>query len=120
MSIRNGIYDLLAAVDSAVYPIGAPQETTGSYAVYFIRRERALTQDRTGPYSVFLTIHFFAKEIDDAETMAATFEAGLDNGSGTYDGETLMVCNWMSSEDGTYLPDIDKYSIIQEYQLYFA
>jgi len=120
MSIRNGIYDLISSVDSAVYPVGAPQQTTGTYAVYFIRRERAHTQGFDGPYTVMVTIHIFAQELDDAETMSAAMEAGLDNASGTYDGETLNGCTWLSTEDGSYLPDLDKYSIIQEYQLWFA
>jgi len=103
-----------------VYPYAAPQETTGTYTVYFIRREGIRTQDGVGPYNVFLTLHIYATDLDTVEAMSATMEAALDDGSGTYDGETLMVCNWLSSEDGDYLPDLDKFTIIQEYQLYFT
>ena len=119
MSIRNGIYDLLSAAESAVYPLAAPQETDGTYIVYFIRREGIRTQDGISAYNVYLTLHIYATELDTAEAMSATMETALDDGSGTYDGEVLQVCNWVSSEDGDYLHDLDKFTIIQEYQLYF-
>jgi len=67
-----------------------------------------------------LTLNVFSNELDDVVTMCATLYSGLEGGSGTYDGETLMVCNWVAEEDGGYIPDLDKFVITQEYQLYFA
>jgi hypothetical protein len=119
MSIRNGIYDLLSAIEGDVYPFVAPQETAVTYIVYTIRREPVRTQDGITAYDVYLTLNIYADELDDLETMGATFESGLEGASGTYDSETLHVCNWVSTEDGGYLPDLDKHQLVQEYQMYF-
>ena len=120
MSIRNGIYDLLSALEGDVYPVVAPQQITDTYIVYMIRREPVRTQDGVSAYEVYLTLHIYADELDDLETMGATMEAGLENASGTYDSETLAACSWLSTEDGGYLPDLDKHELTQEYQLLFT
>ena len=122
MSIRNGIYDLLSALEADVYPVIAPQETAVTYIVYTLRRETIRDQAGPNTYEVFLTLNIFANELDDAVAMAATMEAGLDDASGTYDGETLHVCNFVN-EGGDYVVDPEgrgKYMIQQEYQLLFA
>lgn len=120
MSIRNGIYDLLSALEGDVYPVVAPQETATTYIVYTIRVEPVRTQDGVSAQYVYLTLNIFAAELDDLETMGTTMYAGLEDADGTYDSETLNVCAWLSTEDGGYFPDLDKYQLIQEYQLLFT
>ena len=118
MSIRNGIYDLLKALEADVYPIVAPQETSDTYITFSVRREAVRTQDGVTINNVLLTLNIYAAELDDCVTMAATMYAGLEAKSGTYDSETLHITNWVS-EDGGYIPDLDKFAIIQEYELMF-
>ena len=118
MSIRNAIYDLLNDTEADVYPFIAPQETTASYVVYNIRKDPIRTQDGIGPYNVDLSLAIYDKDMDDCITLADAMFAGLEATTGSYDTETLMICNWVS-EDGDYLDELKKYVITQEYQLYF-
>ncbi|KKM27308.1 hypothetical protein LCGC14_1576070 [marine sediment metagenome] len=119
MSYRSAIYTLLSGLESNVHPIVAPQETTATYITYTIRRDTIRTQDGPGVYEITLTLNIFANELDDAITMAATMEAGIDDASGTYDSKALLVGNFVN-EGGDYISDLDKYMIIQEYQLMFT
>jgi hypothetical protein len=118
MSIRSAIYDLLNDVEADVYPLFAPQETTDPYVAYSIRTEPIRTQSGIVVTDVDLTLNIYANTYDEAVTLALALYTGLENASGTYDSETLMVCNWVSeSED--YIPQLDKVNITQEYQLKF-
>lgn len=119
MSIRSGIYDLLKALEADSYPIVAPQETTASYVTYSMRQEPVRTQDGISPTDVELTLNVFSNTLSDAVTLAGTMYAGLEAASGTYGARTLMVCNWIA-ESESYIPELDKYMITQEYQLRFA
>lgn len=120
MSIRKGIYSLLSGIEADVYPVVAPQETTGTYIVYSLRFEPVRTQQGVSAQYVYLTLDIFASELDDLETMGATMYTGLEDASGTYDSETLNVCAWLSTEDGGYISDLDKHHLVQEYQLLFT
>lgn len=118
MSIRSAIYDLLNDYEADVYPLVAPQETTDPYVVFFIRREPIRTQDGVTVNEITLTLNIYAKELDDALSLASTLYTGLEGQSGTYDSETLDVCNW-TFEDGDYIESLDKFLITQEYNLKF-
>ena len=118
MSIRAAVYDLLNDIDSDVYPIFAPQQTTDSYVVYSMRQEPILTQDFTGPTDVDLRIEIYASSFGACVTLANSIFTGMDNTTGTYGGEELMLSRWVSeSED--YIADLDKVNITQEYNLKF-
>jgi len=118
MSIRKAIYDLLNDTEADVYAMVGPQELTDPYVVYNIRINPERTQDGVGPTEAILTLNVYANTDTEAITLADSMYAGMENASGTYDNETLMVCNW-TSEDGDYLEGLEKYLIIQEYQLRF-
>jgi len=118
MSIRSAIYDLLNDVEADVYPLYAPQETTDPYVAYTMRTEPVRTQEGVALTEVSLTLEIFANTFDEAITLAASLYTGLEGASGTYDSESLMICNWtMESED--YIPNLDKINITQEYLLKF-
>jgi hypothetical protein len=118
MSIRAAIYDLLNDVEADVYPLYAPQETTDPYIVYSMRQEPTRTQD--GYYSeVELTLEIYANTFDEAVTLATAIFTGLEGASGTYDSETLIICNW-AAESEDYIPQLDKVNITQEYKLKFT
>ena len=91
MSIRSATYELLSGIETAVYAIAAPQETTGTYITYMLRREPIRSQDGIAGYDTTLTLNIYAQELDDAVTMAATMFAGLEDTSGTYDSQALEV-----------------------------
>lgn len=118
MSIRSAIYDLLNDVDSDVYPVFAPQETTDPYVVYSMRMEPVLTQEFSGPTDVDLTIDIYGSSFDECVTLAAAIFAGLDNALGTYDDKELILSRWVSETDN-YIADLDKVNITQEYNLKF-
>ncbi len=121
MSIRGAIYSLLAGIEGDVYPLVAPQETTDPYVVYSMRSEPILTQDFCGPTDVDLTIEVYAggdDAFDNCVALANTIFAGMDNAKGTYDGEVLMLSRWVSEAD-SYIGEIDKVNITQEYNLKF-
>jgi hypothetical protein len=118
MSIRGAVYSLLNGVDSAVYPVYAPQETTGSYVVYSMRLSPIRCQEGIEMTEIDLTIEVYAESFDDAVTLANSFYSALENASGTYDGESLEVCNW-ESETEDYISDLQKINITQEYNLKF-
>ena len=119
MSIRSGIYDLLKAVEADVYPIVAPQETADPYIVYSIRREPIRTQSGIQVEDVTLTLEIYANDWDSCLTLAASLYSNLENKSGTYGTESLLVCNWTAETDGGYIGDLDKFNITQEYNLKF-
>ena len=119
MSIRSAIYDLLNDSEADVYPLIAPQETAVEYVVYSMNREPVRTQDGITVNDVDLTLHIFANDLDDCITLAGTMYAGLEGVSGTYDSQTLMICNW-TGEDGAHYEDQNKYMITQTYQLRFT
>lgn len=119
MSLRGAIYDLLNNIEADVYPIFAPQETTSPYVAYAMRSEPIRTQSGVTVTEVILTLEIYASEFDSAVTLANSLYAGLEGAAGTYDSETLMVCNWVSESDG-YIPDLDKVNITQEYNLKFT
>ena len=119
MSIRNAIYDLLNDTEADVYPFIAPQETKVSYVVYNIRKDPVRTQDGIGQYNVSLSLSVFDKDMDDCITLADALASALEAATGTYGGENIMVCNWVS-EDGDFLEELKKYVITQEYQLFFT
>jgi len=118
MSIRAAVYDLLNDVESDVYPVFAPQETTDPYVVYSMRYEPTLTQDFAGPTDVDLTLDIYASSFDACVTLADAIFAGMDNALGSYGGETLMLSRWVSESDN-YISDLDKVNITQEYNLKF-
>lgn len=117
MSIRSAIYDLLNDTDTAVYPLVAPQETTGTYTVYKIRRSPEREQDGVFTEFVDLTLDIYGT-LENCITKSGQFYTALEGASGTYDGESLRVCNWMG-EDGDYIPELDKYNITMEFELKF-
>lgn len=119
MSVRTAIYSLLSGLESDVFPMVAPQETTDAYVVYTIRREPILTQDFTGPEEVNLTLDIYANDFDSLITLAGTIFTGMDNASGTYDDKTLMLSRWVSESDGGYIGELDKFNLTQEYNLKF-
>lgn len=116
--IRDAVYDLLNDIDSDVYPVFAPQETTDPYVVYSMRMEPILTQDFCGPTDVDLTVEIYGSTFDLCVTLADAIFAGMDNKSGTYATKTLMLSRWVSETD-TYIADLDKVNITQEYNLKF-
>jgi len=117
MSIRGAVYDFLKATETDVYAMAAPQELDDPYVAYSIRREAVRSQDGFSE-EVFVTLNIYANVHDDCVDLAETLASAYDGGSGTYDSETLHICNWISEGDG-YIPDLDKFVITQEYQLRF-
>jgi len=118
MSIRGAIYDLLNDYEADVYPYVAKQDATDPYVVYHVRREAVRTQDGVSAQEVILTLNYYATDLDDVITLAATIYTGLEGTSGTYDSETLHSTSW-ASEDGYYISDLEKYNLTQEYKLIF-
>jgi len=118
MSLRGAVYDLLNNVEADVYPLVAPQETTDPYVVYSMRTDPIRDSDGIAITEMTLTLDIFASTFDSVVTLASSIYAGLEAAEGTYDSESLMICNWTAESDG-YIPDLDKYQIIQEYTLKF-
>jgi hypothetical protein len=118
MSIRSAVYSLLSGIESDVFPVFAPQETTDPYVVYTMRSEPILTQDFTGPTDVDLTLDIYASTFDECVTLADAIFASLENATGTYSGEVLMLARWVSESDN-YIADVNKVNITQEYNLKF-
>ena len=118
MSLRAAVYDLLNDIESDVYPLFAPQETTDTYVVYSMRSEPIRTQEGICLNQVLLTLDIYASDFDSCVTLAASIYAGMEGKYGSYGSETLMICNWVSESDG-YIPDLDKVNITQEYELKF-
>lgn len=119
MSIRGAIYDLLNDVEADVYPLVAPQETTAPYIAYTMRSEPIRTQSGVALTEVALTLEIYASTLDQCITLAALIYAGMEGKTGTYDSETLFICNWVSEGDD-YISGIDKFNITQEYNLKFT
>ena len=119
MSIRKAIYSLLSGIEPDSFPLVASQELTDPYVVFSMRRTPVRTQDGVGPTDVDLTLEIYANTFSDCVALADTMYAGLEGTSGSYDTETLMVCNWLSESD-YYIDSLEKYGITQEYQLYFT
>ena len=120
MSIRKGIYDLLKAIEADVYPLVAPQELTVPYVVYSIRKSPVRTQDGIGVTDIDLTLYIYANSASECFDLTNTMFAGMEGATGTYDGETLMIANWVADEPGIYIDDLKKYEVAQEYQLRFT
>lgn len=120
MSIRKAVYDLLNDTEADVYPLIAPQALTDPYAVFNIRLTPERTQDGIGPWLVELSLNIYANTLSGCIGLADTMYAGLEAASGTYDTETLMVCNWVEDGFGIYFEELDKWMIPQEYQLRFT
>lgn len=116
MSIRAAVYDLLNDVSSSVFPLAAPQETTTAYAVYSITTDPIRTQSGIQVYNLRLTVDIYANTRDACLTLASSFFSGLENKSGSYSDQTIMVCNW-TSESEDYIPDLKKWNITQDYEI---
>jgi hypothetical protein len=119
MSIRKAVYDLLNDTEADVYPLIAPQETTDPYVVYSMNRTHNRTQTGITVTDVDLTLEIYSTDFSSCVVMADTLSAALENASGTYDTETLMVCNWQSESDD-YIPGDMVFNITQVYQLRFS
>jgi len=119
MSIRKAVYALLVAAETDVFPLVAEQETTEPYVVFSMRRTPERTQDGIGPQYVDLTLEIYANTLSDCIALADTMYAGIEDASGSYDTETLMVGNWVAESD-FYIDELKKYGITQEYTLTFA
>jgi hypothetical protein len=118
MSIRTAIYDLMNNVETDVYPLAAPQELTVPYAVYSLRRERIRIQGGTTVHNVFMTVHIYANKHSDCVSLASTIEGNMEMRSGTYGTDVIIGSNFLSESDD-YIPQLDKYLITQEYQIFF-
>ena len=118
MSIRKAIYDLINDTTTNAFAIVSPQETTTPYATFFIRRNPVRTQDGIGPYEADLTLNIYGNTVASCVTLADSLFAGLEGAEGSYDTETLMICNWLSESDD-YIESLDKILITQEYNLKF-
>lgn len=116
MSIRSSIYTLLSGIEVDVFPLVAPQETSDTYVTYAMRLEFERYQ---GGYikNVTLTLDVWGNQ-DNVISMADTLVTGLEGQSGTVGDQTLIICNWVS-ESESYIPDLDKFNITQEYELKF-
>lgn len=118
MSLRSATYSLLSGVTSKVYPVVAPQETTGSYAVYSLRITPVRCQDGISMYDVDVSLEVYAETWDACADLADSFQSAIEDASGTYDGDSLEV-GLYNSETDDYISDIDKFNISQEYTLKF-
>jgi len=118
MSRRKAIYDLMNDVEADVYPLAAPQEITDTYAVFSTRTELVRTQDGPAVYESIVSVNIYANTIAACVTLADALHAGIENASGTYDTETLMVGLFLNESDD-YLENLDKYVISQDYLLKF-
>jgi hypothetical protein len=119
MSIRSAIYTLLSGLEADVFPFVAEQKTTVPYAVYFINRENIRTQDGNELYEIRLRLEIYSNDLDDAVSLASTFESDLDIKDETViDGENLMV-SYLDSESDDWVESEEKYNITQEYTLKF-
>lgn len=118
MSIRSAIYTLLSGLEADSYPLFAPQETTDPYVAYSTRLAPIRTQEGVHLTEVDLTLDIYASDFDSAVALASTMYAGLEGAEGAYDDQSLMVCNWISESD-SYISDLDKVNITQEYNLKF-
>jgi len=118
MSIRKGIYNLLKATETDVYALAAPQELTDTYAVFSVRIEYVRSQDGVEVKEASLSLNIYANTMAACVTLADSFSAALENASGTYDSESLIVGLFLSESDD-YIENLDKYVISQEYLLKF-
>ncbi len=118
MSIRKAIYSLLSGLEADSFPLVAQQETTDPYIVFSMRRSGTRTQSGVGPHEVDLTLEIYASALSDCIALADTMYTGMEGAAGSYDTETLMVCNWESESD-FYIEDLKKYGMTQEYHLFF-
>ena len=121
MSVRAAIYDLLDEVTTSVYPLVAPQETTGSYAVFSVNLEVIRIQNGVEMKEADLILEIYSSGdngFDSCVTLAESFYTALEGASGTYGGEALEVCNFIRESDD-YISDLDKFNIRQEYNLKF-
>lgn len=118
MSIRKAVYDLLNDTEADVYPLIAPQELTDPYATFFIRIEYVRSQDGVEVKEATVTINVYANTYAQCDTLASSLRTALENASGSYDTETLMVGLFLSESDD-YIENLDKYLLIQEYLLKF-
>jgi hypothetical protein len=119
MSLRGAIYDLLNDIEADVYPLVAPQETTDPYVSYSVRIEPIRVQGAIAVNEVTLTCDIFANTRDQCLTLAALIYTGMEGASGTYDSETLHICNWVSEDEG-YISELQKFNITQVYVLKFT
>lgn len=117
MSIRKAVYDLLNNTEADVYALVAPQELTDPFATYGLRITDVRSQSMD-TQEVILTLNIYANTWPACITLADALYTALEKTSGTFDSETLIVCNRISEGDG-YIPELDKYNIMQEYQLRF-
>lgn len=119
MSLRKAIYDILNDIEADVYPFVAPQELTDPYVVYNIRVTPVRVQEGITMRMMDVSLYVYANTIAELIPLTETIYAALENKTGTFDGEALHVSNYVS-EDGDYIPDLDKYMINQEYNLRFT
>lgn len=118
MSIRKAVYDVLDSTAWGVYPIVAPQENTGKYIVFFVRREVLRTQDGVAVEDITLTINIYANDLSDCIELADIYRSAIEGASGTYDVETMII-GLFQSESDDYIENLDKYMITQDYLLRF-
>jgi len=118
MSIRKAVYDLLNDTEADVYPLIAPQELTDPYATFFVRIEYVRSQEGVEVKEATVTVNVYANTYAACDTLAVAFRTALENASGIYDTETLMV-GLLLSESDDYIESLDKYVLAQEYLLKF-
>jgi len=118
MSIRKAIYDLLNDTEADMYALAAEQETTDPYGVYSIRIEYVRTQDGATVKEASVSLNIYGSDFATAITLADSMRGAVENASGTYDTETLMV-GLFQSEGDNYVPELDKYVLNQDYLLKF-
>jgi hypothetical protein len=119
MSLRKAVYDILNDIEADVYPFVAPQELTDPYVVYSMRVTPVRVQEGIIMSDVDLSLYIYANTIAQVAALSETIYAALEDKTGTFDSEVLHVSNYVS-EDGDYIPDLDKYLINQEYNLRFT
>jgi hypothetical protein len=118
MSARTAIYTILSGIEADCYPLFAPQETKDSYVVYSMSREPVRTQAGFAVTEVTLTLDIYANTLDACITLASSLYNALEKKSGTYGSDSLMGCMWVS-ESESYIAELNKVSITQEYLLKF-
>lgn len=119
MSIRKAIYDIVDGfADGEIYPHATPQETTALYHTYSLRLEPLRHKDGHLT-TVYLTLNSFHSDWDTLNAQAETTYTALEALTGTYQSEEIVTCVWLS-EDSSYIPDLDKFIITQEYMIQFT
>jgi len=118
MSIRKAIYDLLNDTEADVYPLAAPQELTDSYAVYSAQIEYVRSQDGPTVKEASVSVNVYANTLALCITLADSLRAAIENASGSYDTEDMMVGLFIRESDD-YIEGLDKYLLAQEYLLKF-